>query len=444
MKIFVWLRRNRTTINGILITVLTSLIFNTISDAEGNIFTDFREIIKHLFALDTLSGLIMAASLILLIAFNIAFAIIKNHLNKQSLYRAFPEIMKKYTSPQIAESVDNGCLSWGEGKTLEVCNDIIYGWNPENIIIETYDNEKYKFYPKEEQNRKFGCKSYYFNEKDYCDFMKSPAFQDVIRKGNNLPRFMLKQCSKNYDKNNRKLLLSFGRTEWSQTSYVWDRFGKLAGSELNSNNLMAEYSLDVKSGNNTAPYLPNSFCLHLLIETLDNKVVLSLISESKRNDNPGTWAATLGEQLELEDFTDGNNYHENFVINWVRRAFREEYKLDESMYADLVDESSIKCLSVNFESDRYNFALLCTVQLRYTFEAFYEKIKVLLSTEEASKLKALNIDDIVDILVTYNDEERRKEYHPSTYLRLLVFLTHKYGYSRTERMLIDKDKEMNY
>ena len=170
--------------------------------------------------------------------------------------------------------------------------------------------------------------------------------------------------------------------------------------------------------------------------SLSNKVILTLISESKRNDNPGTWAATLGEQLDQEDFTDGNNFYDNFVVRWMRRAFQEEYKLDDSMYADIVDESSLKCISVDFESDRYNFSLFCTVQLRYTFEAFYEKIKVLLSTEEASKLKAIPIDDIPDILMTYGDEEKRKKYHPSTYLRLLLFFVHKYGYVRAERILL--------
>lgn len=177
---------------------------------------------------------------------------------------------------------------------------------------------------------------------------------------------MLRKCSKNYDKHDRKLLISLGRTEWSQTSYAWDGFGKSSGDEVNSNSLMNEYSTGIKSGDVSDPYLPNSFCMHLLIESVDNKIVLALISESKRNDNPGTWAATLGEQLDLEDFTDGNNFYDNFVTRWMRRAFQEEYKLNESMYADIVDETSLKSISVDFESDRYNFALFCTVQLRYT------------------------------------------------------------------------------
>lgn len=149
---------------------------------------------------------------------------------------------------------------------------------------------------------------------------------------------------------------------------------------------------------------------------------------------------TLGEQLDREDFTDGNNFYESFVVKWMRRAFQEEYKLDELQYEDLIDESSLRCISVNFESDRYNFALFCVVRLRYSFENFYEKVRVLLSTDEASRLSAIRFNEIPEILISYRDENLRKKYHPSSYLRLLLFYIHKFGYSRTERILLEYDK----
>ena len=436
MKLFVWFRKHRATINGILITLCSSLAFNTISDTHGNLFRDFTEILKQVFEFRSLSGFLIFSSLVILVLINLAFIITRAWLNKPSLSKEFPELMKKFTSPHLTDSIGNGCISWGEGKTLEICNDIIYGWNPDNVLIDKYDDAQYRFFAPEEQEKAFGSKSYHFNDRDYWNFMKSGSFKEVIRKGNNLQRFMLKSCVKNYDKNNRKILLEIGRTEWSQTSYVWDHFGKISGDETGSNDLMKEYSCGIKSGSASDPFLPNSLCMHLLIETMDNKLILSQISESKRNDNPGTWAATLGEQLELEDFTDGNNYHDHFISKWMRRAFLEEYKMDDSNYQDLVDESSLKCISVNFESDRYNFSLFCTVQVRYTFEAFCKKVKILLSTDEASKLQAITLNDIPGILLNYNNPNRRGDYHPSTYLRLLLFYMHKYGYSKAESNIL--------
>lgn len=266
--------------------------------------------------------------------------------------------------------------------------------------------------------------------------MKRSSFQKVIREGNNLPRFMLLESWTNFDKNNRKLLMSIGRTEWSQTSYVWDVFGKKEGNEIRSSELMKEYAGGIANGPQSEPYLPNSLCLHLLIETNDSKVILTRISQGKRNDNPGTIAATLGEQLEMKDFLDGNNFHEDFILRWVQRSFKEEYKFDEITYYDIVDESSVRVLSLDFESDRYNFALLCVVRINCSFKTFQDKESTTLSTDEASELMPLNIDDIPKELNKYKDTKEVINYHPSTFLRLLVFFIHKNGYARAENKIL--------
>ena len=82
------------------------------------------------------------------------------------------------------------------------------------------------------------------------------------------------------------------------------------------------------------------------------------------------------------------------------------------------------------------------VRLRYSFENFYEKVKVLLSTDEATRLSAISLDEITKILVSYKDENVRRKYHPSSYLRLLLFYIHKFGYSRTEKLLLEYDKNL--
>lgn len=78
----------------------------------------------------------------------------------------------------------------------------------------------------DEQRKRHDVKSEYPSNEEYLSFKKNKAFQSIIRKGNNLPRFMLKSSETNYDKKNRKLLLSLARTEWSQTSYI-QRIGSL-------------------------------------------------------------------------------------------------------------------------------------------------------------------------------------------------------------------------
>lgn len=52
---------------------------------------------------------------------------------------------------------------------------------------------------------------------------------------------------------------------------------------------MNEYAMGISVGKYKEHYFPNSLCIHLIIETLDNKIIKSRICMNKNNDNPGTW-----------------------------------------------------------------------------------------------------------------------------------------------------------
>ena len=178
------------------------------------------------------------------------------------------------------------------------------------------------------------------------------------------------------------------------------------------------------------------------IETLDNKIIKSRISQNKKNDNAGTWAFSLGEQMAIEDFCDGKDLKDNFVKNWMKRAFQEEYRLSENDYMNIVDEKSLRILSVDFESDRYNFAMVCTVRLNYRYETFYNQVAPLLSTEEAIELGFIELENIPSILFSYLQKKQRVLYHPSSYLRLLLFYMHRCGVARAERQILKEEQNL--
>jgi len=93
--LFAWLRRHHATINGVLITVFTSLIFNSISDNHGNVFSEFGDIFIQLIDFKSLGGIMMLSSLVILIIFNFAFIVVSRHLNRKSFSRGFPDLMKR-------------------------------------------------------------------------------------------------------------------------------------------------------------------------------------------------------------------------------------------------------------------------------------------------------------------------------------------------------------
>lgn len=158
--------------------------------------------------------------------------------------------------------------------------------------------------------------------------------------------------------------------------------------------------------------------------------ILSRISNVKSNDYPRTWAATIGEQLEKEDFMDVSTGkpRNNFVSNWVKRALKEEFDIDENELTErgeneleeYVDMHSLRVLSVDLEADFYNIALTCIVQLKInTDELLSLKGIVIDNNENTRELMEVSTDEVRSILMNY--PENSSEYHPSTYLRLLMY-----------------------
>ncbi len=426
MKIFSTLNKNKATINGILITLSSSLLFNYLSDISESIFTDPLFVLKKLYNLSSFNCLATWLSLLILIVFNLYCHIEKKKINKETLPEGFYPLMLEHTDERIRDSVEHGVLSWGLGKSVALTNEMMFGWKSKDIVVESYDDSLFSFLLTDN----------IFSNEGWQEYRDGEAFSVVKRMGNNLPRFMLKSIRRK----NGSLLLDLSRTEWSQTKYRWNGFDKRQKDPF-GDSLMKKKALEVKKDFIPLSPLPNSLCMHLLLETKDGRVVLSKISRLKINDFPGTLAATLGEQIDISDFTDGNVFKHGFVIDWLRRAFEEEYKLSDYSYDSIVDESTFRILSLNFEGDIYNFALLCTVKLRLKFDEFNRKVGLLLSTEEAIELIPLKIMDIPKTL--FLEKIDSSSFHPSTHLRLMIFFFYKMGYKKGGALIMKEAKYFN-
>lgn len=426
MKIFTILNKSKATINGILITLSSSLLFNYLSDIPESIFIEPLFVLKKLCNLSSFNCLATWLSLLTLIAFNLYCHIGKKKIDKETLPEGFYPLMLEHTDERIRDSVDHGIISWGLGKSVALTEEMMFGWKAKDIIVESYDDSLFSFPLADDV----------FSNEGWLEYRDGEVFSVVKRMGNNLPRFMLKSIKRK----NGSLLLDLSRTEWSQTKYIWNGFDKRQKAPL-GNALMKKKALEVKKDYLPLSPLPNSLCMHLLLETKDERVVLSKISRLKINDFPGTLAATLGEQIDLSDFTDGNVFKHGFAIDWLRRAFEEEYKLSDYSYDSIVDESTFRILSLNFEGDIYNYALLCTVKLRLRFDEFNRKVGLLLSTEEAIELIPLKTMEIPRTL--FLEKIGSSSFHPSTYLRLMIFFFYKMGYKKGGSLIMKEAKRLN-
>ena len=373
----------------------------------------------------------------ILIAFTIIVALLTiliDFLNKnQSPSAEFNDIMVNHTDSLLNEMGQNE-LSWGFNKNIHRSKDP-GGWLPEAFYVSEYeDNVEYQFPIKNDELPDY-------DREKYHEFLSSAAIQNCIRKRNNKERFSVSFIEPNYNNKDRKVEIKIVKTNWVSLQFSWNYFRRLdSHNQLISNAHLEEIKKKLGKAfldnSQEGDFAINSFCLHLILETKDGEVILAKISKNKSNDYPATWAATLGEQLEKEDFYDvsSNTTRKNFITRWVRRALLEEFDISDepkygqdSEYDEIVNEKSLRVLSIDMEGDIYNVAITCVVKLRLTFKEFLENKGIWADSEEATELKACTLFEIRSILLNYPSNS--EQYHPSTYLRLLMFHLYKSGTS---------------
>lgn len=230
------------------------------------------------------------------------------------------------------------------------------------------------------------------------------------------------------------------KTYWRHCQFVWKRYKGEKNEEekriLWRNEIVSDH---LKNSLKVAKY-PNSFCLHLVIETSEGKVLITEISKEKVNDYPTTKAVSLGEQIELSDFVDAKDFQQDFVTEWTRRAVCEEFGITAAQYEEEFDEKSLRVLSIDMEMDIYNFALVCTVKMRHGCEQLKKVVNTTIEQKEISDMTEMDLDMIPSVLMGYPGNEN--EYHPSSYLRLLVFYLYKKGYRRTCKVICGRNKNV--
>ena len=424
-KGLVWLEKK---LIGGTIAYSSGIIINFITDVDS--ISDFIRIcISFSKPAVLLMWVLIAATIIIAL-----LSILIDFFNKnQSPSAEFNEIMINHTDSVLNEIGQNE-LSWGFNKNIHRSKDP-GGWLPDAFYISEYeDNVEYQFPVKNIELPEY-------TRENYNKFFSSIEMQNCIRKKNNKERFSVSFIEPNYNNKDRKVEIKLIKTDWVSLQFNWNYFRRLdSHNRLTHNNHLPEIAKKMGKAfldnSQEGDFAINSFCLHLILETKDGEVILAKISKNKNNDYPATWAATLGEQIEKEDFYDAstNSTRNNFVIRWVRRALLEEFDISndpkygqESEYDEIVNERSLRVLSIDMEGDIYNIALTCVVKLKLTFKEFKENKGIWADSEEATELRACNLSEVREILLNYPNN--CKDYHPSTYLRLLMFHLYKSGTS---------------
>ena len=399
-----------------------SLVMNYLSDPE--VLNGSQTLWHKLTDLNSSAVFVMVLLLGFALLFYVILVIFGYYARKQNISASFTDVMRSH-SAEIARPTITGGLSWGLNRTLWMAPNMVLGLKSKCVMVADYDPTDYEF--------KSDLKE------DFSAFLRTDFIKEIQKVGNDLPRYMITRYGSNFDKENPLLTIQLKKTYWRHCQFVWKRYVgeeyEKEKRELWRDKIVSEH---LESGLRVARY-PNSFCLHLVIETTDGNVLITEISKEKVNDYPTTKAASLGEQIELSDFIESKDFQKDFVRGWTRRAVCEEFGISLEQYEEEFEEESLRVLSLDLEMDIYNFALVCTIKMKHNCEQFTKIVNTTIEQKEISNMFELPLSKIPGILMGY--PKNKDEYHPSSYLRLLVFYLYKNGYRRTcERICAWKEE----
>ena len=410
---------------SIWISYLAGISVDYISDANS-----FKEVLQT--ALDTskLSVRILWIGLLILIivwVFNSLFDSL-SFSNKSEI--KFRKIMDVHTCDILRESHTPG-YSWGYNKNIVNPRNPT-GWKPNSIFIDTLNSRLDSTYvfPDEKHSIIDG----YSSEKFIKYSNENSKIKIIQNRGDDRDRYAVLHIEANMNRRDKKVEIRLQKTRWSQLQFSWDMIRRLDKNnqpiEPSENNSVITKLYKSVLTHSQKEFLINSFCLHLIMISSNGKVILSKISKVKSNDYPSTWAATIGEQIEREDFIDVSTgeTRSDFVSWGVKRALMEEFDINENEITErgeneldsYVDMNSLRVLSVDFEGDIYNIALTCAIKLKINAAQLQSAKGILIDgNENSTEFKECSPKEVREILLDY--PKNSSEYHPSTYLRLLMY-----------------------
>jgi hypothetical protein len=246
-----------------------------------NFFSDisrvgFLELFKSTFS--RIEYIVGYVSLLIIIAYKLLLFIFKKYFRNKTIDKRVREIYEKYTD-SIFKGHEIEGISWGLGQTVMSCPNLQDGWETKSISFEV-DNSLYNLdflnnYDQLLKDRNLN--------KEYKKYVQKEFYKEFTTDSDRL--MLTKRPVAMTDDN--ALSIKLKKVKWSQLQFMWN---KLLVPENRK-----KYIKDVFE-DGFIKY-PNSFCLHLVVITNDNKVLLTEISNNKSNDYPNTWAVSIGEQL---------------------------------------------------------------------------------------------------------------------------------------------------
>lgn len=304
----------------------------------------------------------------------------------------FSKILSKYRSPKLAAHIG---FAWGDAISLQIAPNIYQGWRHDETI---FDHRSQHFEFSDGSAEEFKA----FYEKNF----------DRLRfKDDGVKVWLTKNPTAFTDSPSLKL-------ETQLTRYSQCKFKE---EVLTPNESWKEER--VASAINGVISFPHSLCMHAIICTADDRVLITKRSR-KASYYPGAWSCSLEEQITPEDLRG----KESVVLLWARRMLDEELGLEPSE----LNPDNLRVMSVFLESDIMNVSLCTHISLNLDSKELDLRLRLLPRKDnEFSEWQFMTHRELIDEL-----RSPTSTHHASTGYRIVFALIKRFGDIATlERIL---------
>ncbi len=279
--------------------------------------------------------------------------------------------------------------------TLRICPDVTRGWLMKDISI-IHSTDVFKI-PHDQSVRY----QEYFN-----------AHYDRMRFDKDNPKIMLAVRPKAYSDAPDDLRLETKETKYSHIHFYKD---VIASDQESRKSLMAS----VAAGQTTTIPFPNAFCLHMVVATIDGKLLITRRAPDL-DWYPNKWSCSMEEQISFKDL---NVDHRFSVLHWGKRALFEELGITEATYLD----DNLRVLSVFLETDVLNISMCGIVTLNISSAELSRIIRSLPRVDyEFNAWDFLEYED-QELMREILNPSPRTDYLPTSRYRMLMALMKKNG-----------------
>lgn len=319
-------------------------------------------------------------------------------------------IYEEYIDP-ILKDLHKGKIAWGQNITILRSPLQRDGWKWEQISI---INSGISYNISQEETE------------DYKNF-KIEIFDKIYHTDNENRCMLYRLPSSNSDMPNVKLDVK--RVKWSEFQFFRRN---IENENFRKEHLQKILNTDINTKSETIDF-PNSLCLHLIVETSDEKILLTQNSVRKKGDYAGSWACSIGEQIDFEDFKASDP--DDVPQYWVKRALEQELGVTSKNFGP----NNIRFMALNLEANNINFAIVAIVTLNIN----YKQLNAVMDKhpkvdEEYDDWKFIGFEEIHNELV----HSKQIPHHPSTGIRLIYASLYKYGAAETNLRILKAKKRV--